>query len=448
MVYTDKLFEGDTSNPLSDQELEQLFKKFNFHNPDNNPKDVKIQSERLKKAFETLNSVPSGSRALRQLLEAKDETYNIDIRDNATEIDGNLGYYLPNKDHICVSGKLFETEHGAVILAHECLHDLQKNNSGIFSITASEATDAETQAFNQQLFFELGISANVPDEMKKLTEFTQKYTQNPTAIAYIQQLMAKEAAHRQGKYKAVYDNKYQKWLDIAKNPKKTPKGIQPFEPVPGANKAKAYKAYAAQMAALETQAQFIKDFVNEAHRNPTDNTTESAFDLGSIPKRYKDQNHNLARFYKDKQIPAEFIDDAIKRNPFLNQEDFNKARLAYGEEPVYSNDTAEKKSSGGFISWFKNSWFGRLIGINDEPAPQEATPPTNNENKDQSTPSATQPEKTQVAQAQAQPAQAQTQAPQEQQAPDARRALAQFKMPEQDNQQQAMAYQKYGGREA
>ena len=448
MVYTNKLFEGDTSNPLSEQELEQLFKKFNFHNPDNNPQDVKIQSERLKNALKTLNSVPSGSRVLHQLLEAKNETYTIDIRDNAPTVSGALGYYQRKKDRVTINGKLFESEFGAVTLAHECLHDLQKHEYGIFSATAAEVVDAETQASTQQLLFELDVSSFEPGALQKEIDNIQKDPKNTLTYDDIQNKIAEIDFSRRSRYQAVYDNKYQKWLDIAKNPKKTPEGIQPFKPAQGADIKMAQEAYADQMAALETQAHYIKDFVNMPHQGTPNKPKATPFSFGSAPYAYKDQNYDASHFYRDTQVPKEFIEDAIKRNPFLKQEDFNNARLAYGEEPVYSNDTEEKESSGGFISWFKNSWFGRLIGINDEPAPQEATPPTNNGNKDQSTPSATQPEKTQVAQAQAQPAQAQTQAPQEQQAPDARRALAQFKMPEQDNQQQAMAYQKYGGREA
>ena len=436
MAHTNKLFEGDTSYQLSEQELEQLFKKFNFH-----PEDIELQQKRLKDSFNILNNTPSGAKILRHFLNNQDETFNVDLRDNANPGGGNHGLYSISSDRVTINPDLWKIpkesenhgKHAAVVFAHECLHDLQKNNTGALSTIATEANDAETQALNFQLANELGVLVK-PEELLRKAGMS-----DIEMFSFIRQTET---------YNSIYKENHEKWLDIAKNPKKTPEGIQPFKPAPGADKAQAQKAYAAQMAALETQAQFIKDFVNDAHRDPIKDPKTTLFDFNGLNRLYKDENYGLSRLFKDKQIPKDFIDDAIKRNPFLKQEDFNKARLAYGEEPVYSNNTnaVAEQSSGGIASWFKNSWFGRLIGINDEPSQQENTALANNTAKDQ--PTQNNSSQTQSTQAQAQPAQAQTQAPQEQRAPDARRALAQFKMPEQDNQQQAMAYQKYGGREA
>ncbi len=364
MPIHDSMFKGDKSGPLSQEEIEALYKKFRLIIPEGEAKEKEAVTERLHQAVRTLNSTPTGSMVLRQMLESDRETFKLDLRENNEELPGTvMGSYVPLSDVIRIEGKLFQSDHGAFVFAHECTHAMQKETSGIFSYTAAEVADAETQALDWQLMSELDVS-KVPAYMyeKKIKE--EGYS-GSLAETVLNEIMTDEYNTLED-YRAVYDTNYDKWMDIAKNPKKTPKGLQPFEPTKGMDINEARKAYAAQMASLETRAMYVKEFCTRPH---THEDGEFNVILGT---QYNKKNSQGSRAIRDTRVPKEFVEDAIKRNPFLKQEDFNVARQAHGEDPVYTASIAqEEEKSSGIGSWFKNSWFGRLIGINDEEKPTE-----------------------------------------------------------------------------
>ena len=52
----------------------------------------------------------------------------------------------------------------------------------------------------------------------------------------------------------------------------------------------------------------------------------------------------------------------------FTQEEYSQITQHLREPDANSGAMAQaEQSSGGFGSWFRNSWFGRLIGVNDKP---------------------------------------------------------------------------------
>ena len=268
-----------------------------------------------------------------------------------------MGVYVPLSDVVRVKGELFQSDHGAFVFAHECTHAMQKETSGILSYTAAEVADAETQALDWQLMSELNVSKIPSYEYEKQIK-KAGYTGAFADTVFNKVMMAEYVSVED--YRAVYDANYDKWMDIAKNPKKTPKGLQPFEPTKGMNINEARIAYASQMASLETRAMYIKEFCTRPHTHE-----DGVFDV-SVATSYNEKNAQGSRAIRDTRVPEGFVEDAITRNPFLKQEDFNIARQAHGEDAVYTASEGRESESSGIGSWFRNSWFGRLIGINDE----------------------------------------------------------------------------------
>lgn len=358
------MFKGDNSGPLSQEEIVALYQKFRLIIPSGDAKEKEAITERLHQAVRTLNSTPTGSMVLRQMLESDRETFKLDLRENNDKLSGNvMGSYVPLSDVVRIEGALFQSDHGAFVFAHECTHAMQKETSGILSYTAAEVADAETQALDYQLMSELNVS-KIPSYMyeKKIKE--EGY-QGALAETVLNEIMEDEYYTLED-YRSVYDTNYDKWMDIAKNPKKTPKGLQPFEATEGMDINEARKAYATQMASLETRAMYVKEFCTRPHTNE-----DGVFNV-ILGTQYNKKNSQGVRAIRDARVPEGFVEDAIKRNPFLKQEDFNIARQAHGEEPVYTAAVTQEAESSSIGSWFRNSWFGRLIGINDEEKPAKS----------------------------------------------------------------------------
>lgn len=102
----------------------------------------------MNKAVSELNSSPTGARVLRALLQAEKAVFQLDLRDNNPNLlDNSSGIYYPNTDIVAVRGEDFATKNGAIALAHECLHAIQKDDHSPLSFTAKEVLDAETQPF-------------------------------------------------------------------------------------------------------------------------------------------------------------------------------------------------------------------------------------------------------------------------------------------------------------
>lgn len=358
MAIYGSMFKGDKSGPLSQEEIVALYKKFRLITPEADAKEKEAVTERLHQAVRTLNSTPTGSMVLRQMLESDRETFKIDLRANNDKISETaMGVYVPLSDVVRVKGELFQSDHGAFVFAHECTHAMQKETSGILSYTAAEVADAETQALDWQLMSELNVSKIPSYEYEKQIK-KAGYTGAFADTVFNKVMMAEYVSVED--YRAVYDANYDKWMDIAKNPKKTPKGLQPFEPTKGMDINEARIAYASQMASLETRAMYIKEFCTRPHTHE-----DGVFDV-SVATSYNEKNAQGSRAIRDTRVPEGFVEDAIARNPFLKQEDFNIARQAHGEDAVYTASEARESESSGIGSWFRNSWFGRLIGINDE----------------------------------------------------------------------------------
>ena len=68
MAIYGSMFKGDKSGPLSQEEIVALYKKFRLITPEADAKEKEAVTERLHQAVRTLNSTPTGSMVLRQML--------------------------------------------------------------------------------------------------------------------------------------------------------------------------------------------------------------------------------------------------------------------------------------------------------------------------------------------------------------------------------------------
>ncbi len=298
---TNQLFEGQQTHPLSHEEKNKLYKKMRHYCT---KKEAKGLSQQIDKMVDALNSTPTGCMALRQMLES-DEVFRYDLQDKDKVLEkndahgGHEKHPVFFKDRIRINPEVVGTPEGAIIMAHESLHDVQTDTSSFFHIEAFQIHEAEAQAQTQQLSLELETT--------------------PTYLAR--------------DYTDVYYDNYDKWIEISKNPEKTPEGHLKFQPKEGVNVEEARIEYAMQMASLETQASFTRDFVRMQYVDHQKADPPLIF-TDKITKQQSTSYANKDKKYEKISVTDEAVDDILSRNPFLNKEDFEPIKKAKEREAI------------------------------------------------------------------------------------------------------------------
>ncbi len=279
------LFDGQTTHQLTDTELKRLISVFDID---------KAYQSRLNAILTRITATPTGAEQARQILayaNGRKGKMDIDIKDDNYFSSWNKGRSLGNT--IILPKSFFTNEKpettGTTIL-HEALHCRQKNDPNDHIVLV----DAETQALSFQLMTETGTQRD-------------NYTKS-------------------------MESNYQKWLNIARNPNtKTPKGCLKFKPLPNVNIEKARQAYAHQMAAYETRAQFMKDFLRHPDKWDKHALKYPSYTAYELQQKYLNETNY---YYRQTDIEdADFIRDILSRNPLLKAEDLTKDKIIQENKP-------------------------------------------------------------------------------------------------------------------
>ncbi len=311
-VVSKPLFAGQTTHALSPAEFNRFCAIFSI--------DASYQNQ-LKNILTKITQTPTGAEQARQLIAfaQKRPGYRLPIKTSA-EIDDYCrqygaqdplgGYVTPDRDFIALHSdnfnpKITTTDDAGAILLHEALHirqtDMDADDNTVLA-------DAETCALSFQL-------------LSETTDFKDGYTDSFRA-------------------------NFQKWHKIAGNPNApVPEGYLKFKPLPGVNQAKARRAYAHEMAARETRAQLIQDFVR-----PPNKWDKHALKYPSY-YGYMTQQDYLAQAVTSDRLDVEqdTIDSLITRTPGLKQNDL-KTETIVTNRPIrrlnglpFSKDVSKTK---------------------------------------------------------------------------------------------------------
>lgn len=312
----EQLFEGQTSHGLTHEEMDRLYSKIKVSYGKG---DSKVTREEFNAMITHIAKTETGTALLRKMANS-DENFNYHFKSVRDLPPGFGGVYLGDavgvRDRIVLSNDGAGTQHGAAIMAHESVHDLQKAPV-LKNKPSNQFVEAEAHALSRQLETEMGNTDT---------------NSSPN-------------------YKQVYTANYKKWLKLAKNPKGVPEKLR-FKPQPGVDPEKAVKAYARQMASLETQATYIRDFARSGHVSEKDANPPFVFKdetIKGLASDYYNQNNTTGH------VDEAYVDDLISRNPFVRQEDFNPLRRSLGKPEVYTknendNNNRENPNAAGYLS--------------------------------------------------------------------------------------------------
>lgn len=307
-ITSQPLFEGQTNQPLSVNEIEMLFKRLHFQT--RTPKlETKIKADIIKTlqyeevraqareliSFEpkdrvfTINCGVDGEKErvmhMRNSM-GETELYScvIHLREDITASNTNIG---PTVFH-----ELLHTRQNAFLQRQEAII---RNKEMVFPTNSYVLLDAEPQAFNAELSMEMGENKD---------------------LLYISQYE---------KYKA-------NWEKIADNPELCPAGYPKFQPKENLsleNIQKAKELYACQMASKQVKAEYIRLFIG----NPTRFTSLELKSYDMYRKRisYIDDdlrsrsgnNNDVARSI---YVEPKLVADLTARYPALKESDFNFLR--------------------------------------------------------------------------------------------------------------------------
>lgn len=224
------LFKGSMTHPLSKEERTAFFDRIDLSG-----RRFSFGYDRLKmkSALDRVLDTPTGCEQARTIInyEPKDHVFKIEATPNDDDIftgSGAAAGYSSATDKIYVrSDYLSDVDNLGQLLCHELMHARQPHLQG----TSGVLTDSETHALSVQMSMEL--------------QATKSPSYDPS-------------------YNKSFATNKAKWLGIAKNPSKTPKGALRFETVGTVSQKEleqAQEAYAVQMASLETRSEYIKDFL-------------------------------------------------------------------------------------------------------------------------------------------------------------------------------------------
>ena len=320
MASDKQLFQGQTSHPLSEEEIEAFYDKFSIRSYDSfmrrlfsgadERRDVR---DFFRDSLDEMLKTPTGREQARAII-ASEQTYRI-FGCNDANISLN-GYTRQNSDEIFVNltavGGNQTNVVGSTIL-HECLHLRQQATE----YNSKILLDAETQGLSQQLLFETNSRKN------------PSYCQS-------------------------FEFNRQKWLNIARTGKypRNFTGLR-FEPMPNLSRAElneAYEAYAHQMASLETRAQATQDFAKPAAewgKNPS--LKYPSYKLASVRELYNKQDDAYLQAGIEATVPKSVAEDIASRNPFINPSDF------YALYQEKSAEAAAQRSLINIDDFIKNS---------------------------------------------------------------------------------------------
>ncbi len=286
-----QLFEGQTTHPLNEAEKKAFFDKIDFDGEWFSFGDEKA----MRHALEAIIQTPTGAHQAREIIKNNPP---ITIKTVSDSQKGETGWYSPKTGKITLlSNNLNQPLKSGATLLHELLHARQK----IGNLNENRLlADSETQALSAQLEYETTPKSDIS-------------------------------------YKKSYNIILKKWRQIAQNPQKTPKGIMPFKPLPNAPLQEAQEAYAHQMASLEMQALFVRDFLKTTKEQGANTALPVAsYELRAMQGRYLQE---MATGEEHFTATPNFINDILSRNPFLTHKDFKPLQK---RSPAKSEDELEE----------------------------------------------------------------------------------------------------------
>ncbi len=218
------LFQGQTTHPLTQRELEIVLSKLNIS-------ATPEHKQMMIAAIRTVAETPTGRVQLREIMNSPIQTFDIICNEegDAECLRISAGGFYNENQGIVISSHILEGKKRLEQTGHVLLHELLHNRQSV-PMGNSLLADMETQALSWQLSHEMGVGT-------------------PS-------------------YQKSYETVVEKWRRIVegKDPQNFPRPdwAPPFEPMPGLSATQLRQAreeYVQQMAAQEVQALAMQDFV-------------------------------------------------------------------------------------------------------------------------------------------------------------------------------------------
>lgn len=305
-------FNKSTMHPLSKDERDAFFERFDLTG-----RNFTFGSDRrkIRAALNRALETPTGREQARQIInyEPKDFKFEIECSsfgDKLLEIRGSRGANVSQRTTYIHSETLNSVDESAEILMHELKHARQHKGS-----YSNVQADSETQALTVQMGLELGHGSI-----------------NSTDPSY---------------NKSFYIN-YKKWLDIAKNPRKTPEGALKFQPSKELSSQElrtAQKLYATQMASVETRSQYIKDFLKGSSKiqKGTDNLHVASYHNRYLRALYEHQDDDAYLKGLQLKVSEGSVNDFKKEYMGISDSDFDTLRMQLNQDKERVSDFEPKE---------------------------------------------------------------------------------------------------------
>ncbi len=233
-------FNGQTSHPLTEQEINAFWAKIDFGNT--HPEFVK----RIKAGLEEMMKLPTGREQIRRILADPKPQFKIKaatLQNAAGNNDGSVTRIGANELNCFAYPSDVKNFYIGCIALHEMLHEQAFEEWSNDAGNSYMLGDIETQALNSQLACEF---------------YQQRGEGNEYFLSSCAGSVGADRAYMQS-----YQINRDKWFDILNGNQPKPDWAPALPNLTGLNaqeRWRACEAYASQMAAMETRAQYMMDY--------------------------------------------------------------------------------------------------------------------------------------------------------------------------------------------
>ncbi len=317
---SEPLFEGQNGHPLSGAEWQKFIKKLDIQT------DTPEQKEQILAVFKEMLQYASGVKQIREVVNSPQPKFKI-MCCRQTDAECERLYFTgySDKEKIVIhSAELKDKEYAGDILLHELLHQRQPHYLSSHPLFR----DMETQAFTRSIWREMNLSSQSFDE----------------SFAY----------------------NVREWEDIFEGLKPLPDWAIPFKANPNLTNDKweqARLSYIKQMAAEQTAAQFMEDFLLSRAGMKRGDFSMPVYDYDGLRCHLFYDSAAMRRHIQDFTFNRKTHNYLKEKYPALNidklVENFNELKEEYAatksQSPDFIDDLAEELLPEGVKAYFKIS---------------------------------------------------------------------------------------------